>query len=1288
MGDPKPRGALRLTLLYACLAGLWILVTNALVGTLALDPHLIDLLDTLKDGALVLVTALLLYFLLRRELQKRERRDAQIRDVEQRSRLQGMALESAANAVVITDREGRITWANPAFTRLTGYTVAEAVGQKPSLLKSGKHDPSFYQGLWETVLSGQVWRGEMINRRKDGQLYVEEQTITPVRDASGAISHFIGVKQDITERKRAEEALRENEEKFRNLVENTSDWVWEIDERNHYTYVSPRVREILGYAPEEVLGKTPFDLMPLEEAKRVAEVIAPVTGRTEPFVLLENVNLHNDGHRVILETSAAPVFDSQGVFRGYRGIDRDITKRKRAEEALLRRTRQLEAVRAVTAEITRELDLSSLLDLIIQRAMELVSGTSGDVSLWDEATQCLVPRAWYGHGEWFHGMRWRIGEGVVGTVAARREGMVINDYRMSPYAHPLFLQQTEITAVLAEPLLYQDRLLGVITADRQNAARLFTEEDRYILGLFATQAAIAIENARLHSATVRRGEELEALLRATRSVMSGLDLQGILDRILAEAAQISGCSHVKVLLVDKGAGVLRVGALQGTAMSGGDRLPLGKGHSGIVAATGQPLISDDCPNDPRNAYAERDRELGIVTYLGLPIKRRDEVIGVLTFNTTAPHRYTPDEVAYLTSFADQAAIAIENARLHETAIRQAQQLGTLNELTRTLTTTLDVKRVAHEILAAVQVLIPGTACRLWEWVGEEDTLRLAASVGLRNPEGGLVPRFHSGQGLAGIVAATREPVTSRDVTQDPRFINQAWAAAEGLVSCLLVPLISGDRITGVLAIYTRIPHDFTDEEVGLLRSFADQAAIATENARLHSAAVRRGEELAALLRATRSVMSGLDLKGILDRIVAEAAQMAGTTHVSVLFVDQEAQVLRLAAMAGTPMPPGFQVPLGTDLSGLVAQTGEPVFSADSPNDPRNLLATRDRQLGFVTYLGLPITIRDEVLGVLTFDNIGPRHYSPEELAYLASFADQAAIAIENARLYEAIRQHAVTLEQRIQERTGELEVARFRAEEASRHKSEFLANMSHELRTPLNSIIGFSELLREPYVGSLTDKQARYLGHIHQAGTHLLQLINDVLDLAKVEAGKIVLQPESLPVAESLEEVLVMIRGLATKKDQTVEARIEPGLPLLRADAVRFKQICFNLLSNAVKFTPEQGRITLTARRVNWSRSQMIDSSEPIDHSTTRLVDSTGEWLELRLTDTGIGIKAEDLSRLFTEFTQLEAAATKRHEGTGLGLALTKRLVEMHGGRVWAESPGEGQGSTFTVILPLAGPEG
>jgi signal transduction histidine kinase len=307
-------------------------------------------------------------------------------------------------------------------------------------------------------------------------------------------------------------------------------------------------------------------------------------------------------------------------------------------------------------------------------------------------------------------------------------------------------------------------------------------------------------------------------------------------------------------------------------------------------------------------------------------------------------------------------------------------------------------------------------------------------------------------------------------------------------------------------------------------------------------------------------------------------------------------------------------------------------------------------------------------------------------------ASQAAIAIENARLYEAIRQHAAELEARVQERTHELEAANQQLQDASRHKSEFLANMSHELRTPLNSIIGFSELLLGQGVGPLIERQARFMGHIHQGGKHLLQLINDILDLSKVEAGKFVLKPEALSVAGILEDILVIAKGLANKKSQEIVPEIEPDLPPLHADPVRFKQILFNLLSNAVKFTPEKGTITLRAYQKAEGRRQKAEGREhQAAEGGSRLPTAdrllpTAQFLELRVTDTGVGIKPEDMPRLFQEFVQLETTQAQRDEGTGLGLALTKRLVELHGGRICAASEGEGCGSTFTVLLPFAGP--
>ncbi len=471
-----------------------------------------------------------------------------IRDMTERKRaeeqlhLQSTALESAANAIVITDREGRITWVNPAFTRLTGYTAEEVLGRNPRVLKSGNHDQAFYQNLWETILSGQVWQREMTNRRKGGSPITEEQTITPVRDSAGDITHFVSIHHDITERKRAEQAVRA-------------------------------------------------------------------------------------------------------------------------------RTRQLEAVRAVTTEITRELNLTTLLNLIVRRAAELVGATSGVIYLWDEKAEILIPSAWHGAVEWFDKSPRRLGEGVAGWVAMRRTGLIANDYRTSPYALPVTAARTAIIAALGEPLLYQDRLLGVIGLAHRGADRSFTDQDRETLVLFAANAAIAIENARLFAATAQRAAELQTLRSIDQAITGRLELSAVLEAVVAGAMELVGTQHTQITLWDEATQTLRFGAAVGTETERVRTQPyeLGKGINGAVALTRQPMLLDDYQ---ASSYALPEFP-DIVATLTVPILFEDRLLGILHSHTTTPgKRFTADDQHRLQTLASQAAIAIENSRLY-TELRES-----------------------------------------------------------------------------------------------------------------------------------------------------------------------------------------------------------------------------------------------------------------------------------------------------------------------------------------------------------------------------------------------------------------------------------------------------------------------------------------------------------------------------------------------------------------------------------------------------------------------------------------
>jgi two-component system sensor histidine kinase/response regulator len=291
-----------------------------------------------------------------------------------------------------------------------------------------------------------------------------------------------------------------------------------------------------------------------------------------------------------------------------------------------------------------------------------------------------------------------------------------------------------------------------------------------------------------------------------------------------------------------------------------------------------------------------------------------------------------------------------------------------------------------------------------------------------------------------------------------------------------------------------------------------------------------------------------------------------------------------------------------------------------------------------------------------------------------------------ARANDALLEH----ERELEAKARELEEANQQLRAASRHKSEFLANMSHELRTPLNAILGFSELLQGQTPGPLTEKQARYVANISTGGQDLLGLITDLLDLARVEAGRMELHIAPVNLREMVEAVLHESRPKAAATGLSLELVVVEALPPVPADPIRLNQILQKLLSNAVKFNPVGGRVTVTVRI--GSRGEGLGSSEGLPSDPKPYTLYPGEFIEIAVADTGIGIKAEDLPMLFQTFTQLEPTFAKRYQGAGLGLSLTKRLVELHGGRIWAESPGEGQGSTFKLQLPLkkrgAGPSG
>jgi GAF domain-containing protein/CheY-like chemotaxis protein len=941
--------------------------------------------------------------------------------------------------------------------------------------------------------------------------------------------------------------------------------------------------------------------------------------------------------------------------------------------ALQRRQRELSALLQAHQAVTSSLDLQQSLRAIVVQAAAIAGEAGVSLFLVDELKQVLRCEVSAGSPlATTEDLVIPLGTGLLGQVAIRRAPLTMPDSGGTPGAWPPDLAEPPRAVFsLGIPVMQGDRLFGVLGFSGP-APPAYSAGEIELLTAFARRAAVALEHARLHETAIQRGRELDALWRATRSVMSGLDLQGILDRILGEAARISGAPHVKVLLLDKDAGMLRVGALKGSAMPPGFSLPLGVGSSGIVAHTGEPLFMADAQNDPRSIFTEGDRKLGIVTYLGLPIKNRGQVLGVLTFNTTVPRQYTPDEMDFLTSFADQAAIAIENARLYEAAQREleerrraeaalrvrTEQLEAVRAIGEEITRELDLRTLLDLIIRRAVELVGASSghVRLWD----EARQLLIPQRWVEMKEGRVPLALGLGEGVVGMAARLRQGLIVND------FRTSAFATPQLLehashTAVLGQPLLYRGRLIGAISVTREEGQGpFTEEDLQVLGLFAGQAAITIENARLHGAALRRGEEMEALLRATRTVMGELDLQQILDRIVTEAAEITRCSHVKLLLVDPAAKILRMGAVKGTVLPEEFQIPLGVGLSGQVAATGKPLFVADPGSDPDNILAEPDRQMGVTTYLGLPVRSRDRVLGVLTFNTTTPHRYTSEELAYLGSFADHAAIALEKAQLFQELNQSYAYL-QRAQDEL-------IRAEKL-RALGQMSAGIAHDLNNTLAAILARVELLRLQVREPEIQESLRML---ETAATDGAQVVRRLQDFAG-QRERSLLAPVGLAqaVTEALEITRPRWRDEVQRQGRVIEVQSQlDGIPPILGDVAEVREVLTNLILNAVDAMPQGGTLSFLAQKGGADAPASGGGSDP----QAQLPPSTSPgWVELVVTDTGVGMPEEVRKRIFDPFF-----TTKGGRGTGLGLSVVYGIMERHGGHVTVRSV-PGRGTTVTL---------
>jgi PAS domain S-box-containing protein len=744
-------------------------------------------------------------------------------------------------AIVALDREGRIIMWNRAAQRIFGWSESEVLGRRPPYVPD--HKQSDFLALRERELTGEFLDGvELRRQRKDGTPVDVRLWTAPLRDADGRVTDVLGMLEDITAQRRAEAALREGEEQRGLVLQSAPVVLYRAQASGSFAgmWVSENVERLTGFPAARFAAEPSFWASRLHPEDR-DDVFKPMQETREGALLTWQYRWQcADGtYRWFLDQACLRTGHGENPPE-YVGTWLDITERKRAEAALALRTKQLEAIRAVAMELTQTLELAPLLQLILERATELLGVRSGVLYRWEETAQELVASVRYGPSDVNPPVRLRPGEGVAGAVAERRDGLLVNDFRTSPYATPWFLEHTTHTAVLAEPLLSQARLYGVIVLSNfQMPNWVFSDEAHGLLRLFAAEAAIAIQNAELFQEAKRERDALEVVASLAQGISASLDLDAILQKVAEGARELTGADLAYIALRDEATGALvfRHGAGLQYEVFKSLRIEPGKGVGGLVLATGEPFRTAHYVQDPRftKDYLAATLSEGVVAELAVPISTKGRIEGLLFVSNRSARAFTGRDERTLRQMANHAAVAIRNAQLHEVAVRRARQFEALNTVTHAVLTELHPRSVAprtQRVLEGVQILFPDAAGMLLEQPGDAGAFRVAASLGLRRSPSDESFRLRPGEGLAGIAMATRRPVVSDDLASDPRFVSRAWAASEGVVAGMVLPLVCGDRVTGVLGVFLRRPHTFTNDEVNLLQAFAAQCAVGLENARL------------------------------------------------------------------------------------------------------------------------------------------------------------------------------------------------------------------------------------------------------------------------------------------------------------------------------------------------------------------------------------------------------------------------------------------------------------------------